>query len=378
MISAKLEIVGCSDADGGLKASQEKVRRHAVAIFAEVLDVPLERVDRHVRGASVAIEAVISAVLVAEKRPSPRAEEMVALIRSFVAAVHRKHPPLAPQAKAPSEPATDTTSEDCGALALAVSAQPEDSDAPPIHQEPIKITETSAAVTPLPDDFFPSWVREQYPDYANYRSVRGDLRITSFIEGLPDSVILENDNVRLVRFWDAARRLDKISLTQEELNAFKEYISDSDPMNMALIEKKSMTADVARMDRLLSGVFLKAKDIQVNEPVITYKGLRSKAKERFLGEIEVGSIVSPNYFFSTTTDEFLAKRNFLSIDTGCNKVLKIKGKSGLSLINKNLRIGWLEEQEVLYNKGTRFRITGVCDRDDGTKLIEMEEVEENQ
>lgn len=135
LLNARLELVGSAEAAGGLQASQGRIRQNAVAAFAEVLGIPENRVDRHVRGTSVVIRDVISTILIAERCPLPRIVQMTELIQAFIAAVRRRHPSQVQPANVPKGPGPSPDPNAGGAAALVATAQTEDGDAQPIHQQ---------------------------------------------------------------------------------------------------------------------------------------------------------------------------------------------------------------------------------------------------
>ncbi|MGL6175450.1 MAG: hypothetical protein ACRC1U_00440, partial [Vibrionaceae bacterium] len=147
LLSARLELVGSAEATGGLQASQERVRQNAVAAFAKVLGVPENQVSRHVRGTSVVIRDVISAILTAEGRTLPRIVQMVELIQAFIAAVSRRHPSQVQPANDPKGPGPGPGPAPSagGAAALVATTQTEDGDAQPTHQQSPSTTETLVA-----------------------------------------------------------------------------------------------------------------------------------------------------------------------------------------------------------------------------------------
>ncbi|MGL5334942.1 MAG: hypothetical protein ACRC9R_02175, partial [Enterovibrio sp.] len=89
-LGANLDIVGNPNARGGAAASQERCRRRAVRIMADVLNLTSNQVDNHIPAGTTPLRTIITAILTAAGLPLPDDRELARLILAFIDRINNR------------------------------------------------------------------------------------------------------------------------------------------------------------------------------------------------------------------------------------------------------------------------------------------------
>ncbi|NCC09464.1 MAG: hypothetical protein EOM31_03000 [Bacteroidia bacterium] len=109
-----------------------------------------------------------------------------------------------------------------------------------------------------------------------------------------------------------------------------------------------------------------------------YRG--SIMKKKLFDELYLGNDVTHNIFTSSTADQKVAKGHFADYRISKKSEIKVlfeikskKGRNISSISEFNGKFDSEDQKEVLFDKGTRFNVLSVNDKD-GYKIVKLEEI----
>jgi hypothetical protein len=194
-------------------------------------------------------------------------------------------------------------------------------------------------------------------------------RIARWLRALLDSLRRLRQHAdrlaELVGRLDAAVRRERARpriepLTAADENALQYYTTSYyAPMNRCLRDPGTCTGPIRQRAEAVSVALAKLSP----EPAVTYRGVQFSADA--LAAYRPGRVVTERGFTSTSLDVTVAQ------GFGGNTLLVIEGRTGRNVAPYSM---YASEAEILYDKGTRFRVLDrVLDTDSDQWIITLEE-----
>lgn len=201
------------------------------------------------------------------------------------------------------------------------------------------------------------------------------LALRNFDMPMPPEVSDPGKPETLDTYEKAQKAMSKIKPTASEQNAIQSYTgTDYDPMNRFLrsgdrsVIPSFAFSDIQRNINQLSGFLNRSPKVGFE----TYRGLTFTKKEfdLFLNDIKDDSIIVDKGFMSTSAKKIIADRFADSDPDLFTAFINIKGKSGI-LIE---RYSSASEREVLFNKGSKFKVESVKHIKDNSIEVNLTEI----